>query len=50
MIIDAPCCDWIAMPFKDKRKGYFWLCQSCGAKAKGKQQPLCGCRSIEVRL
>lgn len=48
MIIAPPHCDWNAMPFKDKRKGFFWLCKSCGTKAKGKTQPLCACKPIDT--
>jgi ribosomal protein L37AE/L43A len=48
MIIAKPSCSWIAMKFKDKRKGSFWLCRSCGLRGKGKAAPTCPCAPIAV--
>ena len=46
--IDPPACDWNAMPLKDKRKGFFWLCKACGFKTTGRAQPICQCKPIFV--
>lgn len=46
--IDPPACDWNAMPLKDKRKGFFWLCKTCGFKTTGRAQPICQCKPIFV--
>jgi rubrerythrin len=49
MQIDPPRCDWSVMPFKDRRRGAIWRCRSCGHSARGKHEPPCPCKVIEVQ-
>ncbi len=46
--IARPYCDWIAVKFKDGRRGSMWLCNECGHRAKGKNIPQCPCEKIEI--
>ena len=39
-------CDWISMPFKDRRRGFMWRCRSCGSMCKSRFQPGCALKSI----
>lgn len=46
--IARPYCDWIAVKFKDRRRGAMWLCKECGHKGKGKSVPACPCEPIKI--
>jgi hypothetical protein len=48
MKIAQPYCDWITLPFKDKRRGSLWHCRECGASGGGRKVPKCPCREIEL--
>jgi hypothetical protein len=48
MKIDKPACDWVAMAFKNRSLGFYWLCRSCGARGKGKITPACPCTQIII--
>jgi hypothetical protein len=48
IVIEAPQCNWIGMPFSDKRKGYFWLCSVCKFRGRGKISPPCPCEPITI--
>lgn len=49
MEIQQPYCDWISVPFKDKRKGKMWMCRECGASGKSREVPKCPCVPIHVQ-
>lgn len=49
MKIERPYCDWIAVKFKDRRKGSMWLCRECGHRGNSKNVPLCPCKPIEMK-
>lgn len=48
MEIQQPYCDWIAIKFKDGRRGFMWLCKECGHRGKGKNVPECQCKTISL--
>ena len=48
LTIKPPERKWIALPYKDKRRGAIWLCKACGKWGGGKVQPTCPCMKIEV--
>ena len=44
--IAAPKCEWICLPYKDKRRGGIWKCKACAAWGSGRKQPKCACKDI----
>lgn len=48
LIIGVPVCDWVGLPFKDKRKGKWWHCKACRHHKIAKKPPPCPCKPIEI--
>lgn len=40
-LFESAQCDWICMPFKDKRRGSMWLCKWCRLMQPALKQPEC---------
>ena len=46
--IEPPQCDFVAFPFKNKRKGFWWRCKACSFMAIALKQPPCTCKTIVI--